>query len=233
MTKLKPRGRKVKILATLGPASRDPDMLRRLLRAGADAFRVNMSHGEHEDHAEAIKAIRGLEKEFGRPITVLADLQGPKLRLGAFANGEARIAHGGRFTLDRDPAPGDETRVELPHPELFGLLGEGQRLLINDGKIRLRVDSASEHAIVTTAEIGGVVSDRRPGLVARKVPRAAAAAIGRPRAPLPHPRSRSPSPAGRSRPRRKASQRAAGASATRPAGYLAAAASPAAAPARA
>jgi pyruvate kinase len=161
MTKLKPRGRKVKILATLGPASRDPDMLRRLLRAGADAFRVNMSHGEQEDHAEAIKAIRALEKEFGRPITVLADLQGPKLRLGAFANGEARIAHGGRFTLDRDPAPGDETRVELPHPELFGLLGEGQRLLINDGKIRLRIDSASEEAIVTTAEIGGVVSDRK------------------------------------------------------------------------
>ena len=143
MTKLKPRARKIKILATVGPASRDPDVLRRLVQAGADAFRVNMSHGEHKDHAEAIQAIRALEKEFHRPIAILADLQGPKLRVGKFKDGEARIAHGGRFTLDRSTKPGDETRVELPHPELFGVLDKGQRLLINDGKIRLRVESAS------------------------------------------------------------------------------------------
>ena len=139
MTKFKPRERKVKILATVGPASRDPDMLRRLVRAGVDAFRVNMSHGEHADHAATIKSIRALERELGRPIAILADLQGPKLRVGKFRDGEVRLAHGARFTLDRSDAPGDETRVQLPHPELFGLLGKGQRLLINVGKIRLRV----------------------------------------------------------------------------------------------
>jgi len=159
--RLGPRGRKVKILATVGPASRDPDMLRRLLRAGADAFRVNLSHGEHAAHAETIAAIRSLEKEFGRPIGVLCDLQGPKLRVGAFKGGEARIRHGGTFTLDRDETPGDDTRVYLPHPELFAVLEKGQRLLINDGKIRLRVESASECEIRCTAEIGGVISDRK------------------------------------------------------------------------
>lgn len=159
--KLNPRGRKIKILATVGPSSRDPDMLRRLLQAGADAFRVNLSHGDHATHAETIKAIRALEKEFSRPITVLCDLQGPKLRVGTFKDGEARIPHGGRFTLDRDETPGDETRVLLPHPELFGLLGKGHRLLINDGKIRLRVEKADADSIVCTAEIGGVISDRK------------------------------------------------------------------------
>jgi pyruvate kinase len=160
-TMLEPRGRKVKILATLGPASRDPEMLRRLFRAGADAFRINLSHGDHETHAASIRAIRALEKEFNRPITVLCDLQGPKLRVGTFADERAVIPHGHRFTLDRDPAPGDATRVHLPHPELFEVLAVGQRLLINDGKIRLRVTEASTDRIVCTAEVGGVISDRK------------------------------------------------------------------------
>ncbi|MBD3730464.1 MAG: pyruvate kinase [Sphingomonadales bacterium] len=161
MAKLEPRARKVKILATVGPASRDPDMLRKLFRAGADAFRVNMSHGEHAVHAETIAAIRAMEKEMGRPITILADLQGPKLRVGQFKDGKAVIRHSGHFTLDRDPTPGDETRVCLPHPELFGILEKGQRLLINDGKIRLRVIEASPDKILCSAEVGGVISDRK------------------------------------------------------------------------
>ena len=156
-----PRGRKVKILATVGPASRSPEMLARLFRAGVDAFRVNMSHGEHADHAETIKTIRALEKEFARPIAILADLQGPKLRVGKFKDGQAVIRHSGHFTLDRNPEPGDHTRVELPHPELFGLLEKGQRLLINDGKIRLRVIRAGANEILCSAEVGGVISDRK------------------------------------------------------------------------
>jgi len=159
--RFEPRGRKVKILATIGPASRDPEMLRKLFKAGADAFRVNMSHGEHADHAQTIKTIRALEKEFHRPITILADLQGPKLRVGKFKDGQAVIRHSGHFTLDRNPEPGDETRVELPHPELFGLLDKGQRLLINDGKIRLKVIEATDDAIFCSAEVGGVISDRK------------------------------------------------------------------------
>jgi pyruvate kinase len=161
MAKLQPRGRKVKILATIGPASSSPEMLRRLFRAGADAFRVNLSHGSHDDHAAAIRAIRALEKEFGRPIAVLCDLQGPKLRVGTFAGGQAIIPHGHKFTLDRDPAPGNAERVSLPHPELFAVLEVGQRLLINDGKITLRVTEALPDRIVCTAEVGGVISDRK------------------------------------------------------------------------
>ena len=156
-----PRGRKVKILATVGPASRDPEMLAKLFKAGADAFRVNMSHGEHADHAKTIANIRAMEKEFGRPIAILADLQGPKLRVGKFKDGSAVIRHSGHFTLDRNPEPGDETRVELPHPELFGILEKGQRLLINDGKIRLKVIRADDNEILCSAEVGGVISDRK------------------------------------------------------------------------
>jgi pyruvate kinase len=159
--RLDPRGRKVKIIATIGPASREPEMLRKLLRAGADAFRVNMSHGDHAAHRETIAAIRMVEKEFMRPVAILADLQGPKLRVGEFEGGQAVIRHSGHFTLDRNPEPGDETRVCLPHPELFGILEKGQRLLINDGKIRLRVIKAEDDKILCSAEVGGVISDRK------------------------------------------------------------------------
>ena len=159
--KLDPRGRRVKILATVGPASSSPDMLRRLFKAGADAFRVNMSHGDHATHAETMKAIRELEREFYRPVAILCDLQGPKLRVGTFKDGRAVIRHSGHFTLDRNPEPGDETRVELPHPELFGLLSRGDRLLINDGKIRLVVKEADDDRIFCSAEVGGVISDRK------------------------------------------------------------------------
>ncbi|MGB3165252.1 MAG: pyruvate kinase [Alteraurantiacibacter sp.] len=159
--KLQPRGRKVKILATTGPATADPDVLRRLFKAGADAFRVNMSHGEHAVHAQTIANIRALEKEFRRPIAILADLQGPKLRVGQFADGRATVAHGATFTFDRKSEPGDATRVELPHPEIFDVIEEGQRLLVNDGKMRFRVKSVSPNAITCKAEVGGVISDRK------------------------------------------------------------------------
>lgn len=151
----------MKILATLGPASRDPEMIARLLRAGADAFRVNMSHGDQATHAETIANIRAAEKEFGRPIAILADLQGPKLRVGQFKDGRAVIRHGSHFTLDRDPTPGDETRVCLPHPEIFEVLEKGQRLLIDDGKLKLKVIRAGKDEILCSAEVGGVISDRK------------------------------------------------------------------------
>jgi pyruvate kinase len=159
--RIDPRGRKVKILATIGPASRSPEMLERLVRAGADAFRLNMSHGSHADHEPVVAAIRALEKQYARPIAILADLQGPKLRVGTFKDGQAVIRHSGHFVLDRDPAPGDDNRVCLPHPELFGIMERGQRLLINDGKIRLKVLEASADRILCSAEVGGVISDRK------------------------------------------------------------------------
>jgi pyruvate kinase len=159
--KLDPRGRKVKILATLGPASANPEMIRKLIRAGADAFRVNMSHADHATHEKTIAYVREAEKEIGRPISILCDLQGPKLRVGTFKEGRAVIRHSGHFTLDRNPEPGDETRVCLPHPELFGILKKGQRLLIDDGKLKLRVIRADENEILCSADVGGVISDRK------------------------------------------------------------------------
>ena len=159
--KLQPRGRKVKILATTGPATADADVLRRLFLAGADAFRVNMSHGEHAIHAQTIANIRALEEEFGKPIAILADLQGPKLRVGKFAEGRATIAHGATFTFDRNPEPGDATRVQLPHPEILDVVEVGQRLLVNDGKMRFRIKAVEDGALVCKAEVGGVISDRK------------------------------------------------------------------------
>jgi pyruvate kinase len=161
VARLDPRGRKVKILATLGPASRSPEMIATLLAAGADAFRVNMSHGDQPTHAETIAAIRAAEKDFGRPVAILCDLQGPKLRVGEFKDGKAVIRHGSHFTLDRNPALGDENRVCLPHPELFGVLKKGQRLLIDDGKLKLRVISEDADSILCSAEVGGVITNRK------------------------------------------------------------------------
>lgn len=161
MAKLEPRGRKVKILATTGPATTDPQVLRALFLAGADAFRVNMSHGAHEQHAQTIANIRALEKEFSRPIAILADLQGPKLRLGLFKDGKAKLPHGAPITLDQSDEPGDATRVQLPHPEILEVVEEGQRLLVNDGKIRLRIKKKHADGIDCIAEVGGIISDRK------------------------------------------------------------------------
>jgi pyruvate kinase len=155
------RTRRVKILATLGPASETKEMITRLIQAGADAFRVNMSHGNHERHAMTIAAIRAVEKELKRPVAIICDLQGPKLRVGTFVGGKAMIRHGAHFTLDRNPEPGDSSRVCLPHPELFEILEKGQRLLINDGKLRLRVLRTGKDEILCSAEVGGVISDRK------------------------------------------------------------------------
>lgn len=156
-----PRNRKVRILATLGPASSGPEKIRALYEAGADAFRLNMSHGDHAVHAANVDAIRALEKDLGRPITILADLQGPKLRVGQFAAGGVELVVGERFRLDSDATPGDITRVQLPHAEVLASLEPGARLLLDDGKIVLRVtEAASDHAI-TQVEVGGRLSDRK------------------------------------------------------------------------
>lgn len=158
---VEPRSRKVRILATLGPASRSPEMIERLFRAGADAFRVNMSHGAQADHAQTIAHIRALEKALGRPTTILVDLQGPKLRVGTFAEGMALLKTGQRFVLDRDTTPGDANRVCLPHRELFVALEEGSRLLLDDGKLVLRVVEHSHDRIETVVEVGGALSNNK------------------------------------------------------------------------
>lgn len=156
------RQRNVKILATLGPASSTPAQIRRLYDAGADVFRINMSHGSHDDAAARHAAIREVEAEVGRPIAILADLQGPKLRIGVFADEKGvDLKQGDPFRLDLDDAPGDARRVRLPHPEIFQALTKGSRLLVNDGKTRLRVVTAAPDFAETIVEVGGVVSNRK------------------------------------------------------------------------
>ncbi|WP_114954098.1 pyruvate kinase [Sphingosinicella terrae] len=156
-----PRSRKVRILATLGPASDDPQMIRQLAEAGADAFRINMSHGDHADHARRIAAIRGLEAELERPTTIMADLQGPKLRVGRFKADRAELRNGQRFVFDRDPAEGDSDRVTLPHREIFEAVRPDARLLVDDGKLVFRVVEADDARIETVVEVGGTISNNK------------------------------------------------------------------------
>ena len=150
-----------KILATIGPSSATREQLSRLIDAGADAFRVNFSHGTHAEHRERIKIIRALEKEKGRLISILADLQGPKLRVGNFKEDQVLLKEGQKFTLDLDNTPGDETRVCLPHKEIFEALKPGEVLLVNDGYIALKVESCNKKSAVTTVKVGGYISSHK------------------------------------------------------------------------
>jgi len=157
----RPRRRKVRILATLGPASDTPETIRALAEAGADAFRINMSHGNHDDHRRRIAAIRALEAELGRPTTILADLQGPKLRVGRFKGDKAVLRAGQTFVLDRKKALGDNKRATLPHKEIFEAVRVGARLLVDDGKIVLRVTEHDADTIRTKVEVGGTISNNK------------------------------------------------------------------------
>jgi pyruvate kinase len=155
------RLRRIKILATLGPASSDSATLRRLFEAGADVFRINMSHTSHDKMRELINTIRNVETSYGRPIGILVDLQGPKLRLGQFAEGSAQLNNGETFTLDSNPTLGDKTRVMLPHPEILAALRPGHALLLDDGKVRLIAEETSPERAITRVVVGGKMSDRK------------------------------------------------------------------------
>ena len=163
------RARRARIVATLGPASRAPDRVLELAQIGADVFRLNFSHGVHEDHAAALQAVRAAEARVGRPLGVLADLQGPKLRLGLFRDGAVALHPGEALRLDLDPAPGDATRVSLPHPELLAAMKPGAILLVDDGKVRLRVTACGADFADTEVVQGVRLSDRKgvalPGAV--------------------------------------------------------------------
>jgi len=155
------RLRRAKIVATLGPASGSPDMMAKLFAAGVDVFRINMSHTTQDRLRELVAAIRAIERDSGRPIGILVDLQGPKLRLGTFAGGSAMVKRGDEFVLDSDAAPGGATRAYLPHPEIFAAMQPGHALLIDDGKVKLTVTQADAKRMVTRVEVGGKLSDRK------------------------------------------------------------------------
>ena len=156
------RNRRARIIATLGPASSDKATIRALFDAGADVFRLNMSHGDHADARARHAAIREVEAEVGRPIGILADLQGPKLRIGRFAQGSVEVRPGHQIMLDMDETPGDETRVCLPHPEIFAAMVPGTELLLDDGRVKLLIESVAEgqRAVARVIE-GRRLSDRK------------------------------------------------------------------------
>ena len=155
------RRRRCKILATLGPASNDEASIEKLWRAGADVFRINMSHANPDAMRETVAMIRAVEERVGRPIGVLVDLQGPKLRVGVFAGGGADLLVGETIAFDSDPTPGDANRVCLPHPEILSALAPGHKLLIDDGKLRLHVVEASGDRAVARVDVGGRISNRK------------------------------------------------------------------------
>ena len=155
------RQRNIKIVATLGPSSSDYETIKALHLAGADVFRLNMSHGTHEEIAERHKIIRQIEAELDSPIAILADLQGPKLRVGPFENGVEELTENGKFRLDLKDDVGTKARVQLPHPEIFQALHEGAHLLINDGKIKLMVEKCGPDFADCLVVNGGEISDRK------------------------------------------------------------------------
>src|SRR4051794_22597109 len=150
------RTRHAKIVATLGPASSSPDMIRALFETGADVFRFNFSHGSHQEHQQRYDIVRAIEQETGRPIAVLADLQGPKLRVGRLADGPIALEEGDRIRFNLDPAPGTLARIPLPHPEVFAALAPGVHLLIDDGKVRLEPEEGPPGSGVARVQVGGL-----------------------------------------------------------------------------
>jgi pyruvate kinase len=163
------RQRKAKIVATLGPASSSKAQIRDLFRAGADVFRLNFSHGSHEDHRKRYDAIREIEAELERPIGILADMQGPKLRIGNVRDGEVQLQAGQAFRLDLDESLGDEKRAPLLHPEIFAAISPGTSLLIDDGKLRLQVEDCTPDYAITKVVTGGPLKDHKgvnlPGVI--------------------------------------------------------------------
>ena len=155
------RERFTKIVATLGPASSSPERLRGLFEAGADVFRLNFSHGAPDDHKQRVELLRALEKQYKYPIAILMDLQGPKLRLGTFANGPMELKKGQKLHFDLDPEPGTAKRIPMPHPEIFKAARRDGLLLIDDGKVRLRILAHSDTTIDAAVEVAGPISDRK------------------------------------------------------------------------
>lgn len=161
--------RQTKIIATLGPASASAEMIESLLKAGVDVFRMNFSHGTHEGHKEVYDLIRAQEAKIGRPVGVIGDLQGPKLRIGTFKDGKIALREGQAIRFDLDPAPGDETRVNLPHPDVIEVMVKDSRILLDDGRVRIRITGKGKDYLQGEVEAGSVLSDRKgfnvPGVV--------------------------------------------------------------------
>ena len=161
MTNTLIRNRQTKIVATLGPASNTEEMIEKLFLTGVDVFRLNFSHGKHEDHADRVKSIRAIEARHGRPIGIIADLQGPKLRVGRFKDGSITLKPGMKMRLDLDKTEGDETRVNLPHPEIISALETGAFILCDDGKVRMKIVEKGKDFLIAEVISGNKLSNNK------------------------------------------------------------------------
>ncbi|MEM7046754.1 MAG: pyruvate kinase [Pseudomonadota bacterium] len=150
-----------KIVATIGPSSQDPEVLTHLVQAGVDVFRLNFSHGDQDTHIQSIEAIRKIEKTNGHPLAIMADLQGPKFRIGTFANDKIELTAGHSFRLDSDKTPGDNTRVHLPHPEVIKAMSVGDDLLLDDGNVHLRITATDNDALQSEVISGRTLSNHK------------------------------------------------------------------------
>ena len=157
--------KKTKQLATLGPASSSFEMIEKLFLSGADVFRLNFSHGEHQQKKELLDIIRQVEAKYDHPIAILGDLQGPKLRVGTFANPDGEMLQVGQpFRFDLDPSPGTNQRVMLPHPEIIEASQVGHVLLVDDGKVKLSVTGTGPGYIDCVVEVPGRIKDKKVSL---------------------------------------------------------------------
>ena len=153
--------KKTKIVSTLGPASNDKKTIHALFEAGVNVFRLNFSHGDHKTHKQTYGYIRDAEKKFRRPIGILADMQGPKHRIGQFQDGVVTLKQGQEFTFDLKDTPGDNTRVYLPHPEVIKAVKKDEIILLDDGQVRVRVTEKKKDALVCVVEAGKKLKDRK------------------------------------------------------------------------
>lgn len=163
------RNRNTKILATIGPASSTQEMLEQLFTAGVDMFRLNFSHGSYDDHRAALRNIRALEEKFNHPIGIIADLQGPKLRIGIFETDRIELKKGQTFRFDSDSAAGNESRVYLPHPEVIESMSINDRIFLDDGKVRIKISDKGKGYIEGIVESGSSLSNKKgfniPGII--------------------------------------------------------------------
>jgi len=155
------RNRKAKILATLGPASNTSDIIEKIFITGADVFRLNFSHSTIEEHRKNVDIIRSLEKKYNHPTCILADLQGPKLRIGNFTNKKENLKRGERFTFDLNNNPGNKSRVNFPHPEIYEMLTPNTFILINDGKLKLQIIEQKKDSLIAEVLNDGEISDNK------------------------------------------------------------------------
>jgi pyruvate kinase len=155
--------RRTKIVCTLGPASSDRETIRRMIRAGMDVARLNFSHGDHGEHAARIRHVREAAEAEGRPVALLQDLQGPKIRIGEVADGSVLVHEGRELTLTTEPmeAAGTAERVHIDYPDLPQDIGEGGRILIDDGLLELEVLEANGAEVRTKVVVGGPMRSRK------------------------------------------------------------------------